>query len=303
VDSAERILIVEDDDDLREALESVLGDHGYDVVTARNGDEALRLVATEPPALVITDMYMPGVDGFRLIEMLRGQSATSDLPIILLSALDEPELRVQALDQGADDFVHKPANLEELLARVRVHLRHAKRQQALVRRSLLDPLTGALNRRGILSVLRRERERAIRSGQPLSVLMLDVDGFKMINDAFGHATGDAVLRHLARAVVETVRVVDHVGRLGGDEFVVAVPDGDERAAAALASRLEVLDLGPLALPAGARRIGISVGVATLRPGERLEELIDRADADMYRTKRERSRNGQEVANHGGALLR
>jgi len=303
VDSAERILIVEDDDDLREALESVLGDHGYDVVTARNGDEALRLVAAEPPALVITDMYMPGVDGFRLIEMLRGQSSTSDLPIILLSALDEPELRVQALDQGADDFVHKPANLDELLARVRVHLRHAKRQQALVRRSLLDPLTGALNRRGILSVLRRERERALRSGQPLSVLMLDVDGFKMINDAFGHATGDAVLRHLARAVVETVRAVDHVGRLGGDEFVVAVPDGDERAAVALASRLEVLDLGPLALPSGARRIGISVGVATLQPGEKLEDLIDRADADMYRTKRERSRNGKEVANHGGALLR
>jgi len=289
VDSTtDRILIVEDDDDVREALQELLEDHGYEVETARDGEDALRHIGTAAPALVISDVRMPGLDGFRLVETLRERAATADIPIILLSGLDETQRRVTGLDLGADDFVRKPADPAELLARVRVHLRHAHRAQALVRRSLLDPLTGALNRRGILSVLRRERERAVRASTPLSVLMLDVDGFKALNDTFGHAAGDAVLRHLAREIVEAVRVVDHVGRMGGDEFVVAIPDGDEHAARALAARLAVLDLAPVEAVGGAPQIGVSVGIATLRPGDTLETLIARADAEMYRNKRGRS---------------
>jgi two-component system cell cycle response regulator len=296
VESNDRILIVEDDDDVRDALQELLEDHGYEVEAARDGGEALRMIASDTPALVISDVRMPGVDGLRLVETLRARAATHDIPIILLSGLDQKERRVLALDLGADDFVTKPADPEELLARVRVHLRHAHRAQALVRRSLLDPLTGALNRRGILSVLRRERERSMRAGQPLSVLMLDVDGFKGLNDTYGHAAGDSVLRHIARAIVETVRVVDHVGRMGGDEFVVAIPDGDEHAARALAARLAMMDLEPPDLPIEHVQIGISVGVATLQPGDTLETLLERADAEMYRAKRGRSA-GVGVAMH------
>ena len=294
--AADRILIVEDDDDVRDAIAALLEEQGYVVETARDGAEAVQKVEDDPPALVISDVRMPGMDGFHLVERLREQASTADVPIILLSALDEHERRVAGLDLGADDYLGKPAHPDELLARVRVHLRHAHRQQALVRRSLLDPLTGALNRRGILAVLRRERERALRTRTPLSVLMLDVDGFKALNDTHGHAAGDSALRLIARAIVDAVRVVDHVGRLGGDEFVVAVPDGDEQAAAALAARLEVLDLPALEVEGGeVLRVEVSVGAATMREGESLDALLERADAEMYARKRARARQAPSTA--------
>lgn len=286
--SSDRILVVEDDDDIREALEALLEEHGYAVDTASNGEQAFAMVEEDPPSLVISDVMMPGIDGFQLVEKLRERPASADIPIILLSALREPDTRIAGLDLGADDYISKPTRPDELLARVRVHLRHAHRHQALTRRSLIDPLTGTLNRRGILSVLRRERERALKSGTPLSVLMLDVDGFKALNDTYGHKAGDTVLRNLARAIVEAVRVVDHVGRLGGDEFVVAVPDGDPVAAAGLAARLAVLQLPPLEVEDHARlEVHVSVGVATLGPGETIDELLERADEEMYRRKRSR----------------
>ena len=294
---SDRILVVEDDDEVREALEAFLEDHGYEVETASDGAEAVAKVEEDPPALVISDVRMPGVDGFELVERLRRRPASADIPIILLSALQEPERRVAGLDLGADDYLGKPTHPDELLARIRVHLRHAHRQQALARRSLIDPLTGALNRRGILSVLRRERERSLRSGTPLSVLMLDVDNFKMLNDTYGHAAGDTVLRQLARAVVGAVRVVDHVGRLGGDEFVVAVPEGEPGAVAALAARLAVLQLPSLEVGDARLEVHVSVGVATLLPGETVDQLLERADAEMYRRKRSRARGSASRTTH------
>jgi two-component system cell cycle response regulator len=291
-EAPDRILVVEDDNEIREALGLLLEEHGYTVDTARNGAEAVEKVEHDPPSLVISDIMMPDVDGFELVERLRERPAFADIPIILLSALREPDSRIAGLDLGADDYISKPTRPDELLARVRVHLRHAHRQRQLVRRSLVDPLTGALNRRGILSVLRRERERALRTGTPLSVLMLDVDGFKALNDTYGHKAGDIVLRDLARAIVEAVRVVDHVGRLGGDEFVVAVPDGDAAAAAGLASRLSVLELPPLEVrDREPLEVHVSVGVATLTGDETVDELLERADEEMYRHKRSRSTSG------------
>lgn len=293
----DRILVVEDDDDIREALEALLEEHGYAVDTASDGAEAFAMVEQDPPALVISDVMMPGVDGYQLVEKLRKRPASADIPIILLSALQDPERKVAGLDLGADDYISKPTRPDELLARIRVHLRHAHRQQALTRRSLIDPLTGTLNRRGILSVLRRERERALKTGAPLSVLMLDIDGFKALNDTYGHKAGDTVLRQLARAIVEALRVVDHVGRLGGDEFVVAVPDGDPVAAAGLAARLSVLELPPLEIQDGSLQVHVSVGVATLRQGESVDELLERADEEMYRRKRGKAIGGLRATAH------
>jgi diguanylate cyclase (GGDEF)-like protein len=298
VPETDRILIVDDDADIRDALEALLEDHGYTVDTAADGAEAEAKVEQHPPALVISDVRMPGVDGFQLIERLRQRADSADIPIILLSALQERERRVAGLDLGADDFLDKTAHPEELLARIRVHLRHAHRQLALARRSLLDPLTGTLNRRGILSVLRRERERALRTGSPLSVLMLDVDGFKALNDTYGHRAGDTVLRYLARAIAGAVRVIDHVGRLGGDEFVVAIPDAEPAAAAGLAARLAVLAVPPLDVGGGAHlEVHVSVGVATLRSGETVDQLLERADAEMYRQKRSRAGGPMRSTGH------
>ena len=276
--------MVDDDAPSRDALAALLRDHGYEVSIASGGIEAAAVVDRDAPDLVISDLRMPRGNGFELVKRLRSRSATVDLPIILVTAFDDPARRVHGLDLGADDYLAKPVDADELLARVRVHLRHAHRSQELVRRSVLDPLTGVLNRRGIVALLHRAQETARRSGSPLSVLMIDVDHFKALNDTHGHKAGDTALRQIARALVDAVRVADHVGRMGGDEFVVVVPDTGT-AAEQLAERLRRLHLPPLAVAEDHElEISVSIGVATLDGDESLDTFLERADRAMYAAK-------------------
>jgi diguanylate cyclase (GGDEF)-like protein len=281
----DHILLVDDDRVALDALASLLRDEGYNVTTATDGAAALATIAHAPPAMVISDVQMPRSDGYQLVRRLRADRTTKHVPILLLSALGQPARRVIGLDLGADDFLSKPVDFGELLARVRVHLRHAHDREALERQSLVDPLTGVLNRRGIHGVLVRELARVARTPAPLSVLMVDVDRFKRINDEHGHAVGDTVLRHVARALEDTVRAADHVGRYGGDEFLVVLADADAADAALLVDRLRERGLPPLAVEGGADLlVSVSLGVATLQPDESVDELVARADAAMYRVK-------------------
>jgi diguanylate cyclase (GGDEF)-like protein len=283
---SQHILLVEDEAAARGAMAALLREEGYRVTAVIDGIEALDAVDREVPDLVISDVNMPRCDGFHLVRRLRDRPATAHVPIVLVSALAAPNRRVVGLDLGADDFVAKPIDFGELLARVRAHLRRAHERDDLERRAVIDGLTGILNRRGIAAVLQREIQRSRRSGTPLSVLMIDVDRFKKINDDHGHQAGDTVLRHVARSVADVVRVVDQVGRFGGDEFLVVLPDADASAAATLAGRLHTLRLPPLAVGADTEvDVTISTGVATLRADDTTDSLVERADRDMYRVKR------------------
>jgi len=282
----DRILVVEDDDGSRNALAALLVDHGFEVDSAQNGVEALELVADRTPALIISDVRMPRGGGLAMVRELRARAASEDIPIILVSADSARDRRVAGLDIGADDFLGKPLDPDELMARVRVHLRHAHRQDELRRRAVIDPLTGLLNRDGIFAVLRRAQERGARDPESVGALVLDVDRFKKLNDDHGHAAGDTALRMIARALVDAVRVADHVGRIGGDEFLVVLPEGGEAGARALADRLRSLALPPLAVgPDRELAVTMSVGCAVLKDGESLDSLVERADAAMYRAKR------------------
>jgi diguanylate cyclase (GGDEF)-like protein len=278
-----RILVVDDDAGTREAMKAVLEESGYAVEVAADGEEALALVATDPPDLVVSDVCMPNSDGFDLTRRLRLAATSRDIPLILVSARAEMERRVAGLDYGADDFIAKPVDVDELLARIRVHLRHARREKELSRRSMIDMLTGALNRRGILDVVTRERERSVRHGSPLTVVMADANRFKWVNDTLGHAVGDAVLQEIADRLVLAVRAIDRVGRFGGDEFLIVLPETDEDEAAALLPRIR-----SVRATAGDGSVGVAAGAATLRDAEPLEELLARADAAMYEDKRTRS---------------
>ncbi|MFT3923846.1 MAG: diguanylate cyclase [Myxococcales bacterium] len=225
---------------------------------------------------------MPGGDGFDLVTKVR-QMGLVDLPVILMSANYESALRVQGLNLGADDFVLKPLDLDELLARVQSHLRRSDRQTQLVRDTVLDPLTQVLNRRGIAEQF--EAQRMTDPGRSVAALVIDLDGFKGINDRHGHATGDAALCAVSRALENTVRATDFVGRLGGDEFVVLMLDTDRESAEHLAQR--VRQLSPVAFRStadGELQVRFSVGLAT-GVGDDLEGLLESADAQMYARKR------------------
>ncbi len=271
-------MVVDDDKNGREGLSDLLEEEGFVVTAATDGAEALALFADFRPDLVLSDICMPNMNGLALARALRASPRMADTPLILLSARHEKARRLEALEAGADDFVAKPLELDELLARVRAHLRRARRHSQVVRMSIIDELTSILNRRGLFELLTQEIARANEDGTPLSVLYVDVDGFKKVNDDYGHAAGDEVLKRTADLLQETAPKSAFVGRLGGDELVVLLPRCDGWGAAALAARVRSVE-GP-----DGSRITLSVGVATLQPGETADDLIGRADERMYEEK-------------------
>ncbi len=281
-----KILVVDDDPGSRTALAELLGDEGYSVNTAGDGDAALSRVAEDPPDLIISDVRMPRVDGLDLVVQLRQRAALSDMPIILVSGVDDPTGRIGGLDLGADDYLPKPLDADELLARIRLHLRHAERSREIVARSATDELTGLLNRGGILGVLERERDRARRDGTPLAVLVLDIDEFKSINDTLGHSAGDEVLARVSDKLLRAVRTTDRVGRFGGDEFLIVAPNTGPAAIEVLTRRIKAAQRTPVHLADGSQlTLHLSIGSAIDGGALTMEELFNRADSAMYREKR------------------
>jgi len=281
-DSAARILLAEDDASTSELLQTFLESNGYEVATADTGRSALAALEHGGFDLVLSDLAMPGGDGFDLVTQVRRMGLV-DLPVILMSANYESALRVQGLNLGADDFVLKPLDLDELLARVQSHLRRSDRQTQLVRDTVMDPLTQVLNRRGIAEQF--EAHRAADPRRVVAALVIDLDGFKGINDRYGHATGDAALCAVSRALESTVRASDYVGRLGGDEFAVLMLDTDAESAEALAQRVRQLSPVPFASANDEPlQVGFSVGLST-GASDDLDGLLAAADAQMYRCKR------------------
>lgn len=282
------ILVVEDDQDTQDMLRTLLERHGYQVATADGGMEALSQLQQAHFDLVLSDVSMAHGDGLTLVAKVR-ELGLKDVPVILMSAQHDTKRRVSGLNLGADDFVPKPFDVEELLARLRAQLRRSDRQAELVRDSLLDPLTHVLNRRGFSELFASHSALLRRRPGTLSVLMIDLDGFKQVNDVHGHAAGDHVLVEVARMLTHTVRASDRVGRLGGDEFAILLPEANLEVAHTLATRVRALS--PLAVeitPQLTLSVGLSIGAATEREDEPLDELLARADASMYSDKRSRA---------------
>jgi two-component system cell cycle response regulator len=276
--SAGRILVVEDNAAQRLGMKRLLEQSGYEVAVAGDGLEALTLIDQGAPDVVIADVHMPRCDGIEMTQRLR--RLTADLPVILVSAVSDTSSRVRGLDAGASDFVSKPLDVGELLARVRAQLRQSRRAHDLLHRSRYDALTCVLNRAAIVEELARELKLIERNGAALSLLLIDVDDFKAVNDTQGHPAGDEVLTRLARALEHTVRATDRVGRIGGDEFLVVLPECDASAAASLIQRLR--STWRAEAPG---EIGLSIGATTATASTPVEVVVRLADEAMYRDKR------------------
>lgn len=285
---AATVLVVEDDPASRALLAGLLQDEGYRVMLAAGAWEAIDQVEQRAPDLVISDVCMADGDGLGLLHVLRA-GPLEGTPIIMVSAQADTERRVRALDLGADDFVAKPLDLEELLARVRSHLRRSQRERELASSGFLDALTGLPNRRALSEFFRREQRLVQRGADPLSLAMVDLNAFKALNDAHGHVAGDAALRAVGRFLLDSARSTDCVGRLGGDEFLIVLCEADQENACEFASRLRarlplVVELkADVTLP-----LELAVGVTTARPNEPLDAALPRADAQMYVDKRRSS---------------
>lgn len=287
------ILLVEDDSDLQDLVRTALEREGYDVVTADGGRDGLLQAQEARFDLVLSDVAMAQGDGFTFVSELRSLGLR-DLPVILMSAQHDTDRRVSGLSLGADDFLPKPLAVDELLARVKAHLRRSGRLAELARDSLHDPLTKLLNRRGFAEVFKSHAALLRRRPGALSLLMIDLDDFKEVNDDYGHTAGDRVLVEVGRALSQAVRVSDRVGRLGGDEFVILLPEADADIARALCTRIHALCPIRVAVSNDVElAVELSLGAATAELDEPLDALIARADAAMYSEKR-RHQSGRFV---------
>ncbi len=290
-----RILVVDDNPDNIEIIATRLRFRGYEMEEATDGRQALELVRRDPPDLILLDVMLPDIDGYEISRQIKGSDDLPFIPIILVTARDSTQDKVAGLDAGADDYLTKPINFPELEARVRSMLRIKRLQdeleeknRELERLSISDGLTGLFNHRHIHGLLHEEFDRAQRTGEKISVAMLDLDRFKAVNDTHGHPAGDRVLQELAEILRENAREIDRIGRYGGEEFMVILPETDIEDATVFVERIRrEVARRPFDIQADEPlRMTVSVGVATY-PNEGIdtpEALVKMADNALYAAK-------------------
>jgi two-component system, cell cycle response regulator len=290
-----RILVVDDARLVRVMITGILQRAGFDVAQASDGASALESLARDAYDVVITDLKMPGVDGFGVLASVKRTSP--DVEVIILTGTHSQDVNcaVRALRLGAHDYLSKPpANADEVVLTVERALEKKflkDANQRLVREleslSRKDGLTGVLNRRCFDEALTQELSRARRHGHQLGVVMLDIDHFKAINDAHGHPGGDEVLRSFALTVKQTLREGDTLFRYGGEEFVALLPHADREGAMAAAERIvSAVAAAPVLVDRQSVRVTTSAGVACLGRSTRSgEELLANADSALYEAKK------------------
>jgi two-component system cell cycle response regulator len=290
------VLVADDDGVTRAMVTAWLRASGFEVVAARDGDEALVVATERQPDLLLVDVTMPGLDGYAVCSAIQTASAVPP-PVIFLTAHATTTARVAGLEAGAVDYIVKPFEQAELVARVRAALRTKAVRDGFVEQATRDGLTGLLNRREIDARANAAVHLAERHGRSLSCLMIDLDHFKQINDRFGHAAGDEVLREAARRIIAACRTSDVVGRYGGEEFMLLLPETCAEDAVTTGDKLRrVLSEQPVEVDELSIPITASVGVAGWEVGMGASALFEAADQALYRAK-ELGRNRTELHRH------
>lgn len=306
-----RILIAEDEFISRSLLKNMLEASGHEVLVTEDGEAAWNLIQKHDVRMVITDWMMPKMDGLTLCRTIRENSSTGYVFIIIVTAKDTKDDIIRGLEAGADDYLSKPFNHAELVARLKTGQRILDLEKSLqdanekiMTLSITDSLTGCYNKRYLEEYLPGEIKRAKRYGHPLSIIMSDIDYFKRINDTHGHLAGDHVLRGFAKRLEESIREgVDWIARYGGEEFLIVLPHTDLSKACLLAERLRA-EICRLPFPAGDKDLNVaaSFGVTgfdseTSKDLITQDVLIHQADMYLYQSK-EAGRNRVT----GGAMV-
>jgi diguanylate cyclase (GGDEF)-like protein len=290
-----RILMVEDSRVSLEVYAQRLERRGYQVATALSAEAARVELAAGIPDLILLDVFMPNVSGFDFVRELRSVDATSRVPIILISALSDTQHIVEGLELGANDYVTKPIVMPILTARMEALLRSNElvrrlevQTELLSKLAAFDDLTGVYNRRSMFHHLEAELSRCRRYGRSLSVLMIDIDHFKRINDGFGHLMGDRALRWVATTLQNALRSMDFLCRYGGEEFCVILPETNRSGAARAGERLRsAIERNGFDQDGVKMNLTISVGGASWATDESQEypDMLALADGALLEAKR------------------
>jgi len=291
-----KALIVEDDPDIRSLLGSFLSTRGHEVTTVGDAEAGQDLLETNEFPLVILDWALPGMDGVQLCRWLRTTPKGDSSFVLLTTGREEAGTLPAVLDAGANDFLPKPFTIDSLNVRMAVaerqveEIRKRKRaEQQLAHQALHDPLTDLPNRALLRDRLQQAIARADRSRRPFALFVMDLDGFKDVNDTYGHASGDELLIQVGARLRGAVRASDTVARVGGDEFALVLSEADAEGARSIAEKVLALFATPFLVDGNNVSVGASVGIA-LYPahGPSPDALMRSADSAMYRAKRDGS---------------
>ena len=298
-----RILVVDDDQDSVDLLARWLTMEGYEVLTAKDGAEALQRIGGDRPDLVLLDLLIPPPDGLAVIRAAKRDRDMSTVPLVVMTVKRDVKTKIEALRGGADDFIVKPFHFDELDAVMRASLKkrylytsleRANRQlrdanEKLLKLTVTDDRTSLHNDRYLKRRLAEEFKRARRYGSPLTLMLVDLDHFKQVNDKYGHDCGDQVLAEFARVLFDNAREIDIVGRYGGEEFLMILPNTDAIRAAVVAERVrKATEEHVYRHKEFLVRITVSIGLASIPANAALRteaDLLRAADEALYRAKR------------------
>jgi len=298
------ILIVDDIPENVQILGSILKNQGYSFAFAESGQETFEILKKIIPDLILLDIMLPDIDGFEICEAIKENEQTKDIPIIFLSAKTQMEDKVKAFSLGAVDYITKPYEALEVIARVQTHIRMKKYQDMIIRYneqlmtlnqelekekkkleiiSVTDYLTGLYNRRYIFKRISEEIERFHRYGDVFSIIIFDLDHFKDINDHYGHIVGDEVLKKFADTIQAQLRITDMAGRYGGEEFILLLPKTELEQAYSLGLRIS-REIKKISWKYEGLLLTVSGGTAEINNSDNESSLLNRADENLYTAK-------------------
>jgi diguanylate cyclase (GGDEF)-like protein len=283
------ILIVDDEISNIEIMNAVLED-SYEICFATSGEQAIEVARSVLPDLILLDVMMPGIDGYEVCRILKADRLLADVPVIFTTGLDDQDAEARGLSLGAIDYVTKPIQPVILAVRVRNHIELKRLRDQLAEMAVTDALTGLSNRRRLEQTLGVETARLGRSEDWLSVIMVDIDFFKLFNDTYGHPAGDRCIAMVAAALNRAVRrASDLAARYGGEEFACVLPGSDPEAAMCVAREIQA-QVQSLSIPHVQSKVSscvtVSMGIATARcrPGMTADLWINSADRQLYTSK-------------------
>lgn len=289
------VLLVEDNESDAELIRHFLQDLPFRLERLSNGEEAIELCQTENVDLMLLDILLPGLNGFEVCRQVKGSDKGRDLPIVVITCLEDMDSRLKCVELQADDFLVKPIVGRELQARVKILLEKKAKLDKLrshyeeaLKSAVVDWLTGLYNHGYLKKFLDLEIKKSLRQRYPVSLIMMDIDNFKAVNDSHGHTTGDVILKKLAQVIRKSVRDVDLVARYGGDEFAVVLPYSDSHGGLQVANRIDTAIKSQDFFSqdsAQSTRLTVSMGVAGYpEDAVHVDELIHSADQKLYTAK-------------------
>lgn len=299
-----RVLVVDDNLDNLQILIEHLED--YDISVATSGEEAIKLALDFSPSLILLDVVMPGINGFETCRRLKANEYTKEIPVIFLTALSDATNKLEGFSAGGVDYITKPLQVEEVLARVNAHLSIQRQKHILEEKkheleskirmmkeqgriidmmARTDPLTNLSNRMDFLEKAGDEVARVKKTGKPFTIILTDIDHFKRVNDTFGHDCGDHVLVTVSSLMSNVLRRQDIISRWGGEEFIILLPETDEKGAETVAEKIRnKVALEEMELNGNSIKVTLTLGICQHDNEKTLNETVVKADAALYKGK-------------------